>query len=296
MKNLLLYYYNINTKDIIEQNNYYYIESNDNIYYLCKVKRSEDELNSIYNNTYNTKYHLIIKNKYNRYITRYNDIDYSLILVRCLLNDYISNKEIIYNRINLSNKDIDWISIWIRKIDYLDNQLKEFKVGKELLSKSFIYYSGMAECAIYYIKYHKFKSSNISICHYRVWYPNKPINYYNPFNTIIDYDVRDYAEYIKSLFFSGNIDYADKFIKELLNNNKYTLDDYGLLYGRLMFPTYYFDIFNSNILDTQVKEENLIKVIEKSNDYENFLKDIYYDIKVKYNIPEVTWLIKDVIN
>jgi len=290
MKNLLLYYYNMDTDIIIEQNNYYYIEYNEDIYYLCKIRKSEDELNKIYLNTKDTKYHLIIKNKFNRYVTKYNDIDYTLLKVRCLLSAYLSNDEIISDRLHLLNRDLNWLDIWKNKSDYLDNQLKEFKVGKPLLAQSFIYYSGLSENAISYLSYNKFSSNNISVCHYRIWYPNKMINYYNPLNTIVDYDVRDYAEYMKSLFFNDLEDYAFKFLKELLNNKRYNLDDFGLLYARLLLPTYYFDIFNSNILDTEYKEENLVKIIEKSTSYEVFLKDIYYEIKNVYNIPEVAWL------
>ena len=59
MKNFILYYYNLEITDYISQDTYYYIETKTDIYYFCKVRKSEEELDKIYEELYNTKYHLL---------------------------------------------------------------------------------------------------------------------------------------------------------------------------------------------------------------------------------------------
>lgn len=293
MKNFILYYYNLEIADYISQDTYYYIETKTDIYYFCKVRKSEEELTKIYEELSNTNYHLLIKNKYNRYLVEYNKESYCLLKVRCLLNDTISFKEIKNNRPLIRERNtVDWSLIWQEKIDYLEEQADLFRVGKNSLIHSFIYFVGLGENAISYLNYNNFKSYNLSVCHYRVYYPNKPVNYYNSLNTLIDYDIRDYAEYIKEVFYQ-NKDYdCLNLVREILSDKRYTRDDFGLFYARMLYPSYFFDCFSKYILEDKLKEEELMAILERVDDYETFLKDTYYEIKKVYDIPEIAWLLK----
>ena len=67
MKNFILYYYNLEITDYISQDTYYYIETKTDIYYFCKVRKSEEELDKIYEELYNTKYHYYTYKYYIRY-------------------------------------------------------------------------------------------------------------------------------------------------------------------------------------------------------------------------------------
>ena len=242
MKNFILYYYNLEITDYISQDTYYYIETKTDIYYFCKVRKSEEELDKIYEELYNTKYHLLIKSKYNRYLVEYNSESYCLLKVQCLLNDMISFLEIKNNRFLINERStVNWGVIWQEKIDYLEEQANSFRVGKNSLIHSFIYFVGLGENAISYLNYNDFKSYNLSVCHYRVYYPNKPVNYYNSLNTLIDYDVRDYAEYIKEVFYCNKNFDCLNLVREILNDKRYTRDDLGLFYARMLYPSYYFD-------------------------------------------------------
>ena len=119
MKNFILYYYNIEITDYISQDTYYYLETKNDIYYFCKVRKSEEELNKIYEELYNTRYHLLIKNKYNRYLVEYNKEFYCLLKVQCLLNDMISFLEIKNNRYLVTDRNtVDWGLIWQEKISF----------------------------------------------------------------------------------------------------------------------------------------------------------------------------------
>ena len=140
MKNFILYYYNLEITDYISQDTYYYIETKTDIYYFCKVRKSEEELDKIYEELYNTKYHLLIKSKYNRYLVEYNSESYCLLKVQCLLNDMISFQEIKNNRFLINERStVNWGVIWQEKIDYLEEQANSFRVGKDSLIHSFVY-------------------------------------------------------------------------------------------------------------------------------------------------------------
>ena len=111
-------------------------------------------------------------------------------------------------------------------------------------------------------------------------------------NTLIDYDVRDYAEYIKEVFYHNKDFDCLNLVRESLNDKRYTRDDFGLFYARMLYPSYFFDCFSKYILEDKLKEEELMAILDRVDDYENLLKDIYYEIKKVYDIPEVTWLLK----
>ena len=64
-----------------------------------------------------------------------------------------------------------------------------------------------------------------------------------------------------------------------------------MFYARLLYPTYYFDVFE-NIIDDEEDEKNLDKIVSKSHEYELFLKDVYIFLSKSYYMPEITWIIK----
>ena len=128
------------------------------------------------------------------------------------------------------------------------------------------------------------------LSHRRVNYPNMEYDYYNPLNFIFDLEVRDVAEYLKSMFF-----YTDrtKTMNELINYiNKSNLNNYtaNMLYARLLYPSYYFDIYEKVIEDLD-DESNLLDIINKTGEYELFLKDVYYELSKKFNIEMILWIV-----
>lgn len=293
MKNFILYYYNIEITTYISQDTYYYLETKTDIYYFCKVRKTEEELKTISNELINTNYHLLIKSKENHYTVIYNQENYCLLKINCLLNDIITFQEMFKYRLPSANRTLlNWSSIWQEKIDYLEDQAVLFRLGKASLIKSFPYFVALGENAISYLNYNNFQSSNFSLCHYRIYYPNKPINYYNSLNVIADYDIRDYAEYIKSVFY-GNKDFEVlNLVKMIINDKRYNRDDLGLFYARMLYPSSFFDCFSKYILEDKLCEDELMNILDRVDDYEDLLRDIYYEIKKTYDIPEVTWLLK----
>ena len=81
-------------------------------------------------------------------------------------------------------------------------------------------------------------------------------------------------------------------VSETINYlNKLTLDkiDYLLLYVRLLFPSYYFDLYEEVINDNK-DEEELNKIIELSTLYEELLYNVYLTIQSKTNIIGINWI------
>ena len=87
---------------------------------------------------------------------------------------------------------------------------------------------------------------------------------------MFDYKARDIGEYLKYLFFSKeykNID-IKKFIKKL-NFSKFS---YRLLFGRMLYPSYYFDKYEK-IINNNLNENDIISIINE-----------------KTIIPKVDWI------
>ena len=64
-----------------------------------------------------------------------------------------------------------------------------------------------------------------------------------------------------------------------------------MLYARLLYPSYYFDIYE-DIMNNNGDEERLLPIIKKVNEYEDFLKKAYTEISKYTNLEKVDWLLK----
>jgi len=64
-----------------------------------------------------------------------------------------------------------------------------------------------------------------------------------------------------------------------------------MLYARLIYPTYYFDIYE-DIMSGKKDEDDLIPIIDKVDDYEMFLKNAYYEISKYAPIDRIEWLLQ----
>ena len=162
-----------------------------------------------------------------------------------------------------------------------------------MILNSFSYYIGLAENAISYInranELYKNDLYKVTLSHRRIFYPNTKLNYFNPISFIFDLDVRDVAEYIKVMFFKN-----EDALLELITYLKITkLSNYSyhMLYARLLYPSYYFDIYE-NIMNNNELEENLLPIIKKVEEYELFLKNSYLEISKYTEIDKIEWIIK----
>lgn len=289
MRNVLNYYYNLSFDEIKEYSEYAILRKDANIYIFKKFIQNEEETKEIANILLqnNIPAHLIVINNKGEMLTDYNNDKYILILLKNV--DIILNDDFFY--IEVPSSDNNMAKMWERKIDYYSRQVRELALGKDLLINSFNYYVGMAENAI--AMYNQAWASpgdvKFSISHRRIGYPNYAINYLDITNMLIDVRIRDISEYIKAKFFTDdvNVDEIDGFITRFNLSEK----EIKLLYARLFYPTYYFDLFESIILGER-DEQEILSLLNKRVSYEQFLDNIFNYFKEVYPLYEVEWIKK----
>jgi len=306
MKEIINYYYNYDIEVLEEKNNYCSFCNLGDIFYFVFFNRDEEELNDIIDIIKEMKLkgifvHDIIINRFNSYITKVGETKYILLKLNSNKNEVINIIDICNNldnlKLNNNNSKLyrnNWGYLWSKKIDYFEYQIRELGKDKNIILNSFSYYVGLAENAISYVnKINKVisisKYDNITLSHRRLFYPNTNLNYLNPLSFIFDLEVRDIAEYLKVAFFHNENVYLD--LKTILKTKKFSSYSYHMLYARLLYPSYYFDIYE-DIMNNNIDEEKLISVIQKADKYELFLKYAYYEINKYTNLEKVDWILK----
>lgn len=300
MKNVINYFYNLNIADIYNKDNIYYFYYNDELYHfyiysnnIKNITLTKNINNSLKNNTL---IHEIITNKDNSIITYYNNIPYILCKINININKPITLGEITY----LSSKTIStdtkityhsWQDLWSIKIDYLEKVINENGKKYPIIVDSFNYFVGMAENAISY--YNNLSSKEIDnntlVISHRIININDTVYaIYDPVNIIIDHKSRDIAEYIKYSFFSNNA----KIYQELniyFKYNYYTKDDIILLLSRVLYPSFYFNMYEDIMINN--KEEKIItNITSKLDKYELYLYNIFKYFNNFYDLPIPEWL------
>lgn len=292
MNNLIKYYYNINIyeDDIILKNNDYYFNDGQHEYLFYSF--NDNKLIKVEN----YPYYQIITNCNGEVISEYNNKKYMLFLLEKDYGDSISVSDILRNRdykINNIDEIMGWETLWSNKIDYYEQQIHEYGYKNQNIVNSFSYFLGMTENAIAYVNNAKKEYNNqyydISICRKKIIFPCSKLDYYLLPNYIFDFNVRDYAEYIKMLFFNDNIeDYFDeiKLIISRINDNEINL---SLFYARLLYPSYYF-IEYDKVINNNESDHKIIEYIKKSEEYIVFLNEIFqYLCKIK-PINKIDWI------
>lgn len=306
MKEIINYYYNFDIDDIEEFEYCYNFLFQRNEYYFVYYNRSIEELDEIiklskYLKEQSIDCHEIIINIEKNILTKVGDYNYILLKVTnkdeifdiFAINE-INNKVIVNNNKSKLNR-YNWIDLWIKKVDYYEYQIRELGLEKRAIISSFSYYIGLAENAISYANktistIPLSNNDRITLSNRRIGYPNIKLNYLNPLSFIYDFEVRNIAEYLKSIFFFYSTNDAFEELISYLKIKKLGLFSYQMLYARLLYPTYYFDIYDQ-VMNKQKSEDEIIKIIKKVQDYELFLKKAYLEISKYANIEKIDWII-----
>ena len=264
---------------------------NNHLFCLYLYNRSIDEISSLlllnnYMLRENIHINKIILNKFNKPLTYYEKKYYVLLQINYEYQDgffhFIKCPNI--KSLNILNRN-DWAYLWSIKIDYIEYQISHLENSYPLINDSINYYIGLSENAICYFKLLFLDNVPLYINHRRI----NEKGLYNPIELINDYKVRDMAEYIKICFFQKNKTIYD--IKKIINNIKLGSIDYLLLYTRMLYPSYYFDIYE-RIINDNLLEQELNSVINLIDEYEKLLFEIYVIIKDKTNIIGIDWINK----
>ncbi len=306
MKETIHFFYNIDVDDIEEKDGKYHFFYHNQDYFFVYYNRLPEELDDILLCAQNMREkgiacHEIMLNKDNQVLTKVGEYNYILFAVSNLSEQYdiidISemNKKLIlaFNQSKLYRNN--WGALWSAKVDYFEYQIRELGKQKYTVIESLSYYIGLAENAISYVNkinetVTKTVNDKIVLAHRRIFYPNIKLNYLNPLAFIFDLEVRDIAEYLKALFFAtSDLDPLEE-LKLYLRTNPLTFYNYSMLYARLLYPSYYFDIYEE-IMNKEKDENELIPIIAKVDAYEQFLKKAYFEITKYAPIAKIDWLI-----
>lgn len=296
MKNFLEYYYNLLNITVHEKNNNYYFEYNHKTYAFIYTNRSISEINAIYKLNQNLKnYHQIILNRNNSPITYYNGKQYVLLKLN-KTTEKITYLDLKRNEVVL-NKELEvllrnqWVDLLEKKIDYLEYQREHLKDQYRVLDESLDYFIGLTENAISYLNHtftrtRKTELDTLVISHRRIA-NNSKITFYNPLNIVIDHQARDISKYLKYLFLEDI--YDRNTINDIIRNIPLSNYGYQLLFGRMLYPSFYFDIYE-RIINNQEDEKSIYKIIKRTTEYEEYLKTIYQLINYQTKIPSIDWI------
>lgn len=300
MNNYINFYYELYPDNIVKSKDNYTFVINNEKYYFTIYNRDIAEIDTIFKLNRemierNSLVHEIILNKKNEPLTLVDGVYY--ILLRVYVNDtkIISIDDILFmlnsNDSIMDNNIIgrtDWVKLWSLKIDYFEYQIGHLIKKYPYIYNTVDYYIGLGENAIEYIKElsEEKMNTNLSVTHRRIGANSTLFDLYNPLNLVIDYKVRDIAEYIKDVFFNSDID-VYKILNELFSKAIFDKSTLSLLFSRLLFPSYYFDLYE-NILEMDLNENIILNIIKKSTSYEKFL----YFLMQNWSLYKIEWLVK----
>lgn len=284
-------------------NNYYEFNHNNNYYRLYILNEEYNIYN--YNNIYtinkelinNTLMSEIILNKDKNIITTYHNINYILLKINCNINKDITLEEIDYlSKVKIvNNNKSNWGLLWSKKIDYLEELISENGKKYPQVVNSFNYFIGLSENAISYYNNIDIDNNMMYYISHKVLRPTDKVDsLYNPLNIIYDSRVRDVAEYIKNSFWTDNHNIYNELNNYLYKNNL-SLNEVKLLISRVLFPSFYFDLYE-DIFNYNKDEKILNNIISRIDEYEEYLNSIIIYFKRFYPIDEIEWLKKKIIN
>lgn len=298
MLDYINYFYNLYPPLLNKENDNYVFFVGNEKYYLTPYRRELSEIKDLVELnkrmiSSNSLVHEIIINKFNEPISVISNENY--VLLRVYVNDIkkIDINDIIY----MLNENVDlsglksllrtnWVSLWSNKVDYIEYQMGHLIKKYPFLNNTIDYYLGLCENAITYIKNLKMFSEYkipIGISHKRITKDATLFDLYNPLNLIIDYKVRNIAEYLKDAFFKDeDVNYILNIVFKNFWFDKLNL---SLLVARLLYPSYYFDLFEE-IIDKELDENIIFPLTKKSSKYEEFI-----DLIIKNcNLQNLQWL------
>lgn len=294
MENVINYYYSLYPDNIHQNEKGYYFKINETRYFFTKYTGDVKDIQRIYDmhiNLLNKNFyiHPIVLNNQNQILTYINNEPYILMVTVYYKNKININDILYFSKVadNSSARALDWGLLWSQKNDYLEYQISMLGRKHPLIRESFSYYIGLGETAIQLVN--SLEKTNVPLIysHKRISMNDRQYDLYNPLNLTVDFQVRDMAEYLKSRFFSGEDITED--LTYYLNNAHLSTYEYFLFLARLIYPTYYFDLYEEIITDRR-PDEDIKKIINRANDFELIIKRVYLYYKVFLPMPKIDWL------
>lgn len=305
MKNFINYYYNFYINDIHLVDGKYFFSYNDNHYMFKKCDEILPYIDSIYElskviDYKGSYYHQLVLNKDKSLVTFFENKPFIMLKLSNVGAFSVSifdikSIDIIRNMnkklVNLNK--FNWTILWEKKIDYFEYYILNKKEEYRNLLDSFYYHVGMAENAILYVKEALMNTnedymSHLVVSHRRFNKNMTLLSFYDPTALIIDHRSRDIAEFLKYLFLINDYDFST--IKDYFYKYKLTKLDAHLIFGRLLFPSFYFDYLENTLFNNKIECSTIIEA--RIDEYNSFLIEIYNILVGKFEMQEIQWIIK----
>lgn len=298
MKNIINYYYGLNPENIHQRDKKATFFIGSEYYVFLPFNRPLEELDNIYQISlellsYGIFCHQIVPNINKNILTLIDNNPYVLLKVynynpeKLKLDNVIEFSKLGVRTPSVKLERYNWGDLWSQKVDYFEYQVNQFGKRFPIVRESFSYFVGLAETAISFFNIIS-KEGYKAISHRRLDYNNNFFDLYNPLEFVLDYRVRNVAEYLKASFFKSSEDVLEKLINYIHMSNL-TSNECLLLLARMMFPSFYFDKYEEVIHD-EADERELLKIIEHVNLYERLLRDFYFYLKSFIQFPDIEWL------
>ena len=292
MENVIRYYYGLNVNNIRENDGIYFFDIDDKKFIFREY--TGNNINDIYSlNNFLMRYikvDKIILNKDGNLISGYLNKGYVLILkgdtymVSLPLISYMASLDISSYKSLMRN---NWELLWEERIDYYERQIGENEKRFPLIRESFDYFVGLGENAISYLVNTKIEVKEKKFDDMVIAHNNLFSSLGDLFNIILDHKSRDVAEYVKLSFFNGNREIFSQ-LEEYFYHNFYSLYGMRVLYARIIYPSYYFKLYD-DIVSGKKDEKELNTIIDKVYEYQVFLYRMGLFLKKFYDIPIIEW-------
>lgn len=303
MKNEIGYFYHLYPEKLVKKGKKYCFQYQNKNYMLYQYTRALEELEALVllNQALvnqNVFFPKIVKNVMQQALTFING-KYYLLKEEVLPLQKITWKEVIYQapylipvshlkRINRTN----WTTLWEKKIDYFEYQREHIYQKFPILAENLDYFIGLAENAIAYVKEveQNLKKSNKDLPTFsrkRIHANTTLSDFYDPLIFVVDHKARDVSEFMKSCFFEMDISFDE--MESWLETIDFSTYGWGLFFGRMLFPSYFFDLYEA-IVNGIEREEQIEKILQKIDRYQDALTLLQIKIQKKVRMPSVGWL------
>lgn len=303
MKNIINYYYNLDCTELRMIGKNYLFKYDNDFFLFCDLSQTNvDDLLSLLRQVQSIPYiHTAIYNKNKQIITSDGINNYILFKININQNRYIQMNDVLHLYFDGSvfltskyNNNFNWVNLWSEKVDYLEYYINLKDNIDDEIKCIFNYFIGLSENAISYMKKifettKHTENDKLSIVHKRLSYKYTLYDLYNPLNFVVDHISRDISEYIKSLFWDRN--YNSNIIDAVIKQSNLSEFGYKILFGRMIFPTFFFDLLDKYELN-QFSSREMLNIFDRTKEYEEYILLIYNSIKKtrNINIPRINWL------
>ncbi|GGE48550.1 spore coat protein YutH [Pullulanibacillus camelliae] len=213
------------------------------------------------------------------------------------------NKSNAYSFTNLRMPYVQWPNLWIQRTDQLNEwyvevlqKEEDFTAYEELFLLSYPYFIGRAENAIQYVtdvlRDRQF-SDLLTVCHHRLDVELTQLGF-SPY-WLIDHPARDIAEWIRADILKNGenkaVQETDQFIEDYQQLRPLSQEVYTLIYGRLLFPTDYFDHIDQWKMQERTNSPTLSelkRLLDSSLAQERYLRGFAH--RYMADLPVVDWL------